>query len=69
VVTGVPKKKTVRGSGFKFLRSSGGVVGIADTPKDAKVLIGGDGAEEGEKQSGMGDRLGGKTVEEVGGCV
>jgi hypothetical protein len=44
-------------------------VGIAGTREDTKVLIGGGSAEEGEERSGMGDRLGGKTVEDVGGCV
>jgi hypothetical protein len=44
-------------------------VGIAGTPEDLKVLIRGSGAKEGEEWSGMGNRLRGKAVEEIGGCV
>jgi hypothetical protein len=69
VIRGVPEEKTTRRARGKFVRSGGGGVGIAGTPEDLKVLIGVGGAEEGEEQSGMGNRLGGKTIEEVGGCV
>jgi hypothetical protein len=44
-------------------------IGIAGTPEDLKVLIRGSGAKEGEEWSGMGNRLRGKAVEEIGGCV
>jgi hypothetical protein len=68
VIRGEPKEKT-SGSGCMFVGSGGRGVGVASAPEDAKVLIGGGGAEEGEERSGMADRLGGKTVEEVGGSV
>jgi hypothetical protein len=64
---GVYEEKITRGSGCMLVRSSDRVVGIARTPEDAKVLIRGGGAEEGDERSGMRDRLGGKMVEEVGG--
>jgi hypothetical protein len=48
------------------MRNSGRGVGIAGTPKDTKVLIGGGGAKEGKERSGMGNCLRGKTVEGVG---
>lgn len=51
--------------GHKFVGSDGGSVDIADTPEDTKVLGGGGGTEEGEEWSGMTDRLGWETVEEV----
>jgi hypothetical protein len=66
---GVLLENTMRRSCGKFVWSSGGGVGIAGTPKDPKVLIGGGGAEEGKERSGMGYRLRGNTVEEVGGRV
>jgi hypothetical protein len=68
VIRGIYEEKTTGGSRGKFVRSGGRGVAIASAPEDSKVLIGGGGAEEGEKRSGMG-RLGGKTIEEVGDCV
>jgi hypothetical protein len=66
VIKGVPEEKTARSN---FVRSGSGDDRIAGTIEDPKVLIGGGGAEEGEVRSGMGNRLGGKAVEEIGSCV
>lgn len=38
VIGGIPKEKT-SGSRRKFVGSGGGYVGIANTPKDKKVVI------------------------------
>jgi hypothetical protein len=68
VIRGVPDEK-MSGSGRKFVGSDSRDVGIEGTLEDAKMLIGGGGIEEGKKQSGMVDRLGGKTINEVCGSV
>jgi hypothetical protein len=47
--------------------SNGGEIRVASAPKDTKMIIGGVDAEKREVRSGVGNRLGGKTVEEVGG--
>jgi hypothetical protein len=49
------------------MRSSGGEIRVASAPKNTKMVIGGVDAEKSEVRSGVGNRLGGKTVEEVGG--
>lgn len=69
MIMGVTKEKIMIRSRGKFVRSGGRGVGIIGTPKDPKVIIGGGGAEEGEEWGGMGNRLGGKAIDEVGGSV
>jgi hypothetical protein len=49
------------------MRSSGGEIRVASAPENTKMVIGGVYAEKSEVRSGVGNRLGGKTVEEVGG--
>jgi hypothetical protein len=49
------------------MRSSGGEIRVASAPKDTKMIIGGVDAEKNEVRIGVGNRLGEKTVEEVGG--
>ena len=46
VIRRVPEEKTARRARGKFVRLGGICVGIAGTPKDLKVLIGGSGAKE-----------------------
>jgi hypothetical protein len=49
------------------MRSSGCEIREASAPEDTKMIIGGVDAEKSEVRSGVGNRLGGQTVEEVGG--
>jgi hypothetical protein len=49
------------------MRSGGGEIRIASAPEDTEMIIGGVDAEESEIRSGVSNRLGGHTVEEVGG--
>ena len=48
------------------MRSSGGEIRVASAPENTKMVIGGVYAEKSEVRSGVGNRLGGQTVEEVG---
>jgi hypothetical protein len=48
------------------MRSGGGEIRIASAPEDTEMIVGGVGAEESEVRSGVSNRLGGQTVEEVG---
>jgi hypothetical protein len=48
------------------MRSSGGEIRVASAPEDMKMIVGGVGAEKSEVRSGVGNRLGGQRVEEVG---
>jgi hypothetical protein len=49
------------------MRSSGCEIGVASAPEDTKMVVRGMDPEESEVRSGVGNRLGGETVEEVGG--
>jgi hypothetical protein len=49
------------------MRSGGGKIRIASAPEDTEMIVGGVGAEDSEVRSGVSNRLGGQTVEEVGG--
>jgi hypothetical protein len=49
------------------MRSGGGEIRIASVPKDTEMIVGGVGAEESKVRSGVSNRLGGQTIEEVGG--
>jgi len=53
----------------ELVRCGGREVGVASTPKDSKVIIGGRGAKESKVRCRSANRLGRKTVEEVGGDV
>ena len=48
------------------MRSGGGEIRVASALEDTKMIVGGVGAEKSEVRSGVGNRLGGQTVEEVG---
>jgi hypothetical protein len=69
VVRGVAKEETAGGARRKLMRGSSGSVTVAGTTEHAKVVGGGCGAVQGEVGSRVAHRLGGKTVEEVGGGV
>ena len=49
------------------MRSSGGEIRVASAPENTKMVIGGVYVEKSEVRSGVGNRLCGKTIEEVGG--
>jgi hypothetical protein len=49
------------------MRSGGGEIRIATAPEDTEMIVVGVGAEDREVRSGVSNRLGGQTVEEVGG--
>jgi hypothetical protein len=49
------------------MRSSGGEIRVASAPEDTKMIIGEVDAEKSEVRSGVDNRLGGETVEELGG--
>ena len=49
------------------MRSSGGEIRVASAPKDTEMIVGGVDVEKSEVRSGVSNRLGGQTVEEVGG--
>jgi hypothetical protein len=47
--------------------SGGGEIRVASAPENAKMIVGGVDVEESKVRSGVSNRLGGQTVEEVGG--
>jgi hypothetical protein len=49
------------------MRSGGGEIRVASAPKDTEMIVGGVDVEKSEVRSGVSNRLGGQTVEEVGG--
>jgi hypothetical protein len=49
------------------MRSSGDEISLVSAPEDTKMIIGGVDGEKSEVRSGVGNHLGGKTIEEVGG--
>jgi hypothetical protein len=63
----VTEEDTTRGARGKLMRSSGREIGVASAPKDTKMVVRGMDAEESEVRGGVGNRLGGETVEQVGG--
>jgi hypothetical protein len=69
VVRGVAKEEATGGARRKLMRGSNESVRVAGTTEHAKVVVGGGGAVQGEVGSWLAHRLGGKTVEEVGGGV
>jgi hypothetical protein len=69
VVRGVAKEEAASGARRKLMRGSSGSVRVAGTAEHAKVVVGGGCAVQGEVGSRVVHRLGGKTVEKVGGGV
>jgi hypothetical protein len=69
VVRGVAKEEAAGGVRRKLMRGSSESVRVAGTAEHAKVVIGGGCAVQGEVGSRVAHRLGGKTVDEVGGGV
>jgi hypothetical protein len=69
VVRGVAKEEAAGGARRKLMRGSSGSVRVAGTAEHAKVVVGRGCAIQGEVGSRVAHRLGGKTVEEVGGGV
>jgi hypothetical protein len=69
VVWRVSKEDTTSGARHKFVRRSGGGVGIVGAPKDVNILIGGGGAKEDEEWSVMADHLVGETIKKVADSV
>jgi hypothetical protein len=65
----VAEEDTASGARGELMRSSRSEIGIASAPEDTKMVVGGMDAEESEVRSGVGNRLGGETVEEVGGSA
>jgi hypothetical protein len=63
----VTEEDTTRGARGKLMRSSGSEIGVASAPEDTKMVVRGMDAEESEVRGGVGNRLGGETVEKVGG--
>jgi hypothetical protein len=66
VIRGVPEEKTTRRARDKFVRRGGGGVGIAGTPEGAHRR---GWRRRGRRTEWITNRLGGKAVEEIGGCV
>jgi hypothetical protein len=69
VVRGVAKEEAAGGARRKLMRGSSGSVRVAGTAEHVNVVVGGGCAIQGEVGSREAHRLGGKTVEEVGGGV
>ena len=65
----VTEEDTTRGARGKLMRSNGREIGVASAPKDTKMVVRGMDAEESEVRGGVGNRLGGETVEEIGGSA
>jgi hypothetical protein len=65
----VTEEDTTSGARGELMRSSGSEIGIASTPEDTKMVVRGMDAEESEVRGGVGNRLGGETVEEIGGSA
>jgi hypothetical protein len=69
MVRGVAKEEAAGGARRKLMMGSSGSVRVAGIAEHAKVVVGGGCAVQGEVGSRLAHRLGGKTVEEVGGGV
>jgi hypothetical protein len=69
VVRRVAKEEAAGGARRKLMRGSSRSVRVAGTTEHAKVVIGGGCVVQCEVGSRMAHRLGGKTVEKVGGGV
>jgi hypothetical protein len=69
VVRRVAKEEAAGGARRKLMRGSSRSVRVAVTVKHAKVVVGGGCAVQCEVGSRVAHRLGGKTIEKVGGGV
>jgi hypothetical protein len=69
VLRGVTEEDTPGRAWSELVGSDGREVGVAGTPEDTKVHIGGGGAKEGKVRRGGGDCFGREEVEEIGGGV
>jgi hypothetical protein len=67
MVEGVSEEDTASGARGQLMRGSGCEIGVASAPKDTKMVIRGMDAKENEVTGGVGNHLGGETIEEVGG--
>jgi hypothetical protein len=67
LVGGVTEEDTASGARGELMRSSGSEIGVESAPDDTKMVVRGMDAEESVVRSGVGNCLGGETVEEVGG--
>jgi hypothetical protein len=65
----VAEEDTMSGARAELMRSSRSEIGMTSAPQDTKMVVGGMDAEESEVRGGVGNRLGGETVEEVGGSA
>jgi hypothetical protein len=68
-VVRVAKEEAAGEARRKLIRGSSGSVRVASTAEHVKLVIGGGCVVQGEVGSRVAHRLGGKTVEEVGGGV
>ena len=69
VVRRVAKEEAAGGARINLMRGSSGSVRVAGTAEHAKVVVGGGCVVQCEVGSRVAHRLGGKTVEKVGGGV
>jgi hypothetical protein len=69
VLRGVAEEDTLRRAWSEFVGSDGREVGVASTPEDTKVRIGGSGTKEGKVRRRGGYCFGGEEVEEISGGV
>jgi hypothetical protein len=68
VIQRVAEENAQSGAWDKFVRSSGGEVGVAGASKDPKVMVGRKSAVEGKEGGVHVQGFGGEAVDEVGGC-
>jgi len=69
MVRRVPKEDETSRTRCELVRCGGREVGVASTPKDSKVIIGGRGAKESKVRCMGANRLGRKAIGQVGGGV
>jgi hypothetical protein len=69
ILRGVTEEDTLGRVWSELVGSDGREVGVAGTPEDTNVCIGGSGAKEGKVARGGGDCFGREEVEEIGGGV
>jgi hypothetical protein len=69
VLRGVTEEDTPGRAWSEFVVSDGRDVGVAGTPEDTKVYIGGSGTKDGKVGRGSRDCFGREKVEEIGGGV
>jgi hypothetical protein len=67
VIRGITKKDAQSRARSKFMWGSGSEIRIASTPKNPKFVVGRVSGMEGEVRCRQTQRLGGKTVDQIGG--